>query len=157
MSPNPLPAVDIPPSAKQTSYPEPFASLMAGRTKRKLGNFFGLTNFGVNLTQLDPGAISSVRHYHSKQDEFIFILQGTPTLVLGEEEFEMQPGDCHGFKAGVPQAHHLENRTDALVVYLEIGDRTPGDEGFYPYDDRMAQQQPDGSWRFTHKDGTPYE
>ncbi len=131
--------------------------MMDGRIKRKLGDFFGLTNFGVNLTELAPGGMSSVRHYHSKQDEFIFILQGSPTLVLDEEEYTMQPGDCYGFPAGVPVAHHLENRTDAPVVYLEIGDRTPGDEGFYPYDDLMAKQTPDGKWRFYHKDGAPYD
>jgi uncharacterized cupin superfamily protein len=89
----------------KTIYPQPYAALVEGRLKRKLGEYFGLTNFGVNLTHLAPGAISALAHHHSKQDEFIFILEGTLTLVLGKEEFVLNPGDCYGFKAGTGIAH----------------------------------------------------
>ena len=94
----------------KTIYPEPYASLVQGRQKRKLGEYFGLTHFGVNLTHLLPGAVSAQAHSHSKQEEFILVLFGSPTLVLGEEEFVLQPGECYGFKAGTGIAHQLINR-----------------------------------------------
>jgi len=140
----------------QTFYPEPFAAQVQGRTKRKLGDLFGLTNFGVNLTQLDPGAVSALLHFHSTQDELIFVLEGTPTLVAGEDEFKLAPGDCMGFKAGTGVAHQLANRSAESVTYLEIGDRSPNEETEYPNDDIKAELSPDGSWIFMHKDGTPY-
>ncbi len=128
---------------------------MHGREKRALGDLFGLSNFGVNLTRLAPSAISSLRHAHSRQDEFIYILVGHPTLVTDEGETQLAPGLCAGFKAGTGNGHHLINQTDEVVVYLEIGDRTPGDSGSYPDDDLQAILI-DGKWRFLHKDGTPY-
>jgi uncharacterized cupin superfamily protein len=140
----------------KTIYPEPYASLVKGRRKRKLGEYFGLTHFGVNLTHLSPGAVSALAHSHSKQEEFILILAGNPTLVLGEEEFVLQPGDCYGFKAGTGIPHQLINRSEEDVTYLEIGDRTEGDEVEYPYDDLKATQLPNGEWALTHKDGRPY-
>ena len=152
----PLPATHIPPQRKKTSYPPPFDAQVAGRTKRKLGDFFGLRNFGVNLTELAPGAVSALKHHHSRQDEFIYVLSGQPTLVLGEHEHLLSPGDCYGFPAGAGIAAQLVNRTDAPAAFLEIGDRTPGDQVVYPDDDLRAEQQPDGSWRFLHRDGTPY-
>ncbi|MGG6296899.1 cupin domain-containing protein [Leptolyngbya sp. AN02str] len=151
----PISATSIPASMGKTIYPEPYASLVQGRLKRKLGEFFGLTNFGVNLTHLSPGAVSALAHSHSKQDEFIFVLEGTPTLVLGEEEFTLNPGDCYGFKAGTGIAHQLVNRSEASVVYLEVGDRTAGDEVEYPNDDLKATQLPNGTWALTRKDGRP--
>ena len=129
---------------------------MEGRTKRKLGEHFGLTNFGVNLTQLAPGSISALFHHHLKQDEFVYILQGSPTLLFGEEEFTLQPGDCIGFKAGTGMAHQLVNRSAEPVVYIEVGDKTAGDEVDYPNDDLKATQLSGGSWALTHKDGRPY-
>lgn len=96
----PIPAESIPEPAQKTIYPPPFASMVDGRTKRKLGNHFGLTNFGVNLTQLAPGSIAALLHCHAKQDEFLYVLQGTPTLILNENEYVLSPGDCMGFKAG---------------------------------------------------------
>lgn len=144
------------PRAKSTNYPEPFASRMAGREKRPLGDVFGLTNFGVNLTRLAPGGISALRHAHSKQDEFVYILSGRPVLVTDAGETPLTPGMCAGFKAGTGDGHHLVNRSPEEVVYLEVGDRTPGDAGSYPDDDLQASQGEDGKWRFTHKDGTPY-
>ena len=149
-------AAEAPPRTKPSNYPEPFASRMAGREKRPLGDLFGLTNFGVNLTRLVPGAISALRHAHSRQDEFIYILRGEPTLVTDAGETPLGPGMCAGFKGGTGNAHHLVNRTAAEVVYLEIGDRTVGDAGSYPDDDIQAVLNTDGKWGFTHKDGTPY-
>ena len=128
---------------------------MAGRTKHPLGDVFGLKNFGVNLTRLAPGAISALRHAHSKQDEFVYILQGEPTLRTDEGRTPLSPGMCAGFRAGSGNGHQLVNETADEVVYLEVGDRTPGDEGSYPDDDLKAMLR-DGVWSFAHKDGTPY-
>ena len=155
--PNPIAvrATDAPVRSKPSAYPEPFASRMAGREKRPLGDLFGLTNFGVNLTRLAPNAVSALRHAHSKQDEFIYILQGQPTLHTDEGKTPLSPGMCAGFKAGTGNAHHLINETTEDVVYLEVGDRTPGDEGSYP-DDNLKASLVEGKWKFVHKDGTPY-
>jgi uncharacterized cupin superfamily protein len=128
---------------------------MAGRQKHPLGDLFGLANFGVNLTRLAPNAVSALRHAHSKQDEFIYILQGSPTLQTDEGRIKLAPGMCAGFRAGMGNGHHLINETAAEVIYLEVGDRTPGDEGSYPDDDLKAVSV-EGNWRFTRKDGTPY-
>jgi uncharacterized cupin superfamily protein len=128
---------------------------MAGREKRQLGDQFGLTNFGVNLTRLAPNSVSSLRHAHSKQDEFVYILQGRPTLHTDEGRTLLGPGMCAGFKAGTGNGHCLINETEEEVVYLEVGDRTPGDEGSYPDDDLKALLA-EGKWKFVHKDGTPY-
>jgi uncharacterized cupin superfamily protein len=140
----------------QTIYPEPFASLVAGRTKRKLGDLFGLRNFGVNLTTLDPGCASALAHTHKLQDEFVFILEGRPTIVVGESEYELSPGDCMGFKAGTGTAHQIINRTDHAVSYIEIGDRTPGDEVAYPNDDIAVALDTGSSWIVTRKDGSSF-
>lgn len=148
-------ATEIPPRTKPSVYPEPFASQMQGREKRQLGDFFGLTNFGINLTRLVPGAVSALRHAHKKQDEFIYILQGSPTLHTDEGLMRLAPGMCAGFKADTGNAHRLVNDTDEEVLYLEVGDRTAGDSSFYP-DDDIAANLVDNKWRFTHKDGTPY-
>lgn len=148
-------ASEAPLRTKPTNYPEPFASKMAGREKRPLGDLFGIANFGVNLTRLKPGAMSSIRHSHSKQDELVYILSGTPTLHTDEGRTVLSPGMCAGFKAGDGNGHHLVNETAEDVVYLEIGDRTPGDEVGYPDDDLMALLV-EGKWKFVHKDGTPY-
>ncbi len=155
--PNPvaITATDVAARTKPSVYPEPFASRMAGREKRQLGDQFGLTNFGVNLTRLAPNAFSSLRHAHTRQDEFIYILQGQPTLHTDEGRIQLSPGMCAGFKAGTGNGHRLINETAEEVVYLEVGDRTPGDEGSYPDDDLKALLV-DGKWRFVHKDGTPY-
>jgi uncharacterized cupin superfamily protein len=155
--PNPIAvrAADVPARSKPSVYPEPFASRMAGREKRQLGDLFGLTNFGVNLTRLAPNAVSALRHAHTKQDEFIYVLQGQPTLHTDEGRTRLAPGMCAGFRAGTGNAHRLINDTTEDVVYLEIGDRTPDDEGSYPDDDLKALLV-EGKWRFVHKDGTPY-
>jgi uncharacterized cupin superfamily protein len=140
---------------RPSNYPEPFAARMAGREKRALGDFFGLANFGVNLTRLEPGAQSALLHRHSRQDEFVFVLEGRPTLVTDAGDIELGPGMCAGFPAG-GHSHHLVNRTDMHALYLEVGDRAPGDSGEYPADDLEARLAPDGRWTFFHKDGRPY-
>jgi uncharacterized cupin superfamily protein len=149
-------AADAPARARSTTYPQPFASRVAGREKRPLGDLFGLTNFGVNLTRLAPGAISSLRHAHSRQDEFIYVLEGRPTLITDAGETPLEPGTCAGFKAGTGDAHHLVNRTNSDVVYLEIGDRSAGDTARYPDDDLQAVLDADGKWRYARRDGTTY-
>lgn len=141
--------------SKPSVYPEPFAARMAGREKRVLGDLFGLSNFGVNLTRLAPNAVSALRHAHTKQDEFIYVLQGHPTLQTDEGRTRLSPGMCAGFKAGTGNGHCLLNETHEEVVYLEIGDRTPGDTATYPDDDLKASLV-DGRWQFAHKDDTPY-
>ena len=148
-------AAEAPARTRPSVYPEPFASRMAGREKRPLGDLFGLKNFGVNLTRLAPSAVSSLRHAHTKQDEFIYILQGRPTLHTDEGKTQLSPGMCAGFKAGTGNGHRLMNETSEEVVYLEVGDRTPGDEGTYPDDDLKALLV-EGKWQFLHKDGRPY-
>lgn len=148
-------AFEAPPRTKPSNYPEVFAARMVGREKHPLGDLFGLTNFGVNITRLAPGAVSSLRHAHSRQDEFIYILEGRPTLHTDEGHTQLEPGMCAGFPAGTGNGHHLVNDTAEDVAYLEVGDRTPGDEGSYPDDDLEAVLV-DGKWQFHHKDGTPY-
>lgn len=151
-----LVAADAPPRQRRTNYPEPFASRMAGREKRPLGDAFGLRSFGVNLTRLAPGAVSALRHAHSRQDELVYVLSGRPTLVTDRGETPLAPGMCAGFAAGSGEAHHLVNRSDADVLILEVGDRSPGDAVTYPDDDIQAVLGDDGRWRFAHKDGNPY-
>jgi uncharacterized cupin superfamily protein len=155
--PNPVAvtADEVPARSKPSVYPEPFASRMVGREKRQLGDLFGLTNFGVNLTRLAPNSVSALRHAHTKQDEFVYILQGRPMLHTDEGRTQLSPGMCAGFKAGTGNGHRLINETTEEVVYLEVGDRTPGDEGSYPDDDLKALLV-EGKWKFVHKDGEPY-
>lgn len=148
-------AAQVAPRLKQSNYPEPFASRMKGREKRPLGDLFGLSNFGVNLTRLLPGAVSALRHAHAKQDEFIYILNGCPVLLTDTGETQLSPGMCAGFKAGTGNGHQLLNRTNEDVIYLEIGDRSAGDSVVYPDDDIQAVFVED-QWQFAHKDGTPY-
>ncbi|HJZ34233.1 MAG TPA: cupin domain-containing protein [Hyphomicrobiaceae bacterium] len=140
---------------RPSNYPPPFAERMLGRTKRPLGDLFGLRHFGVNLTTLAPGAMSALFHRHSRQDEFIFILEGDLVLVTDSGEQQLQPGMCFGFPAA-GTGHHLVNRSDREATYLEVGDRSAGDEVTYPNDDLAAALGPDRQWIFTHKDGTPY-
>lgn len=147
-------AVDAPVRGKPSNYPAPFAARMTGRTKRPLGNMFGLTNFGVNLTTLAPGSVSSLQHRHSLQDEFVYVLEGEIWLICGTKEACLTAGMCAGFAAdGI--SHHLENRSEQEAFYLEVGDRTPGDVVSYPADDLAAVATSQG-WMFRHKDGSDY-
>jgi uncharacterized cupin superfamily protein len=148
-------AMDVPVRTKPSVYPNSFAVRMNGRTKRQLGEQFGLSNFGVNLTSLAPSSASSLRHAHTLQDEFVYILRGRPTLLTDEGRTILEPGMCAGFRAGTGNGHCLVNESNEEVLYLEIGDRTPGDSASYPDEDLIAILQA-GSWQFLHKDGTPY-
>ena len=152
----PITATEVEQTSYRSLYPEPFASMMKGRVKRKLGDHFGLDNFGINLTELAPGAMSALKHHHQTQDEFIYILSGTPTLIFGDQEYLMNPGDCFGFKKAQNIGHQLVNKADSPVLYLEIGDRSEGDSVDYPDNDLIARSKDDGGWEFLHKDGTPY-
>jgi len=138
-----------------SNYPEEFAKQMLGREKRPLGSLFGIANFGVNLTTLAPGAVSALRHAHTRQDEFIFVLQGKPTLRTNAGDTQLAPGMCAGFASGTDDAHQLLNLSEAAVTYLEVGDRSAGDEVRYPDDDLQALLL-DGSWQFARKNGEPY-
>lgn len=149
-------AAEVAPRLVKSLYPAPFATLMQGREKRVLGDLFGLTNFGVNLTYLEPGGRSALRHTHSLQDEFIYILQGQPSLITNDGKTRLAPGMCAGFKAGTGDAHQLLNESDEQVVYLEVGDRSAGDEVHYPDDDLKAVFV-EGTWQFLHKDGRAYD
>jgi uncharacterized cupin superfamily protein len=139
-----------------SNYPEKFKSLVAGRFKKRLGNVANLKNFGVNLVKLEPGSRSALRHWHTKQDEFIYILEGEATLVTNTGEEILKSGMAAGFPAGEADGHHLLNLSNADVVYLEIGDRTSQDTVDYPDDDLIAVDR-DGTWKFTHKDGSFYD
>jgi uncharacterized cupin superfamily protein len=145
----------VPARPKKTIYPDVFAARVRGREKRALGDFFELRNFGVNLTRLAPGSESALRHSHEKQDEFVYILEGTPTLVTNSGEQELKPGMCAGFRAGTGDAHHLVNRSSSDVLYLEVGDRTPGESVAYP-DDDLKLDLVEGAWRVSKKDGSSY-
>ena len=143
------------PRAKASNYPAEFAARVSGRLKRPLGDLFALKNFGVNLTTLAPGAASALFHRHSRQDEFVYMLEGQLVLLTEEGEQELTPGMCFGFAAG-GTAHQLVNRSAADATYLEIGDRSTGDAVSYPQDDLKAVLGPERTWIFTRKDGTPY-
>jgi uncharacterized cupin superfamily protein len=138
-----------------SAYPEPFRSRVSVRRKQRLGDALGLKNYGVNLTTIPPGAVSALRHWHSHEDEFIYMVSGELTLLTNGGEQRLTPGMCAGFPAGKADGHCLVNRTRRDAVYLEVGDRRPEDAVTYPDDDIAGQASPQGR-RFTHKDGTPY-
>jgi uncharacterized cupin superfamily protein len=148
-------ALDVQEPAVQTRYPEPFASLVRGRTKRRLGDAFGLNTFGVNLVRMAPGSVSSVPHHHSAEDEFVYVLTGTLVLATDVTETPLLPGMCAGFKAGSRVAHQIRNLSDTEATFLEVGSRLDADEVEYPFHD-LALKQDGEDWAFTHKDGTPY-
>lgn len=140
-----------------TAYPGPFRAAVAGRFVRRLGEAFGLTQFGVNLVRLAPGAASALRHAHSAEDEFVLVLEGAPTLVTDDGEQALAPGMTVGFPAGTGDAHHLVNRSGADVEFLVVGTKAEAqDVVTYPDDDLRAEPAPGGGRRFTRKDGTPW-
>jgi uncharacterized cupin superfamily protein len=135
-------------------YPAPFDAPCAARIRRRLGDEAQLTDFGVNLLRLPAGAWSSQRHWHSAEDEFVYVLEGEVVLVTDAGEESLRAGDCAGFKAGVKDGHHLQNRSQQDAVVLEIGSRKVAeDEGDYPDIDLRFQKNRAG---YVHKDGTPY-
>jgi uncharacterized cupin superfamily protein len=138
-----------------TGYPDEFKSACMGREKAALGNLAGLTQFGVNFTRLKPGAASALRHWHENEDEFVYVLEGELTLIEDEGEMLLHAGDAAGFKAGVPNGHHLVNKTERDAVYLEIGTRAERECAHYPDHDLLAVK--DGKdFRYTRKSGEPY-
>lgn len=156
MPKKPITAESVPATEGKTIYPDALSSIVEGRTKRKLGNHFNLTNFGVNLTTLSPGSASALMHFHSKQDEFVYVVEGTLTVRIEQEEYEMRPGDCIGFESGIAEGHQIVNRSNSRASYLEIGDRCVGDQAEFPEDDLQARQGEDGCWLLLHKNGDPY-
>jgi len=149
-----MPKIDVPavPGRKGSDYPRPFDAPCAARTRQRLGDAGGLRDFGVNLMTLPPGGWSSQRHWHSDEDELVYVLEGEVTLVEDGGEAVLRAGDCASFPKGTGNGHHLINKSSATAVYLEVGSRNPQDLTTYSDIDMMAN--PDG--RYVHKDGTPY-
>jgi uncharacterized cupin superfamily protein len=138
-----------------SGYPLPFQAAVARREKRALGDALGLTQYGVNLVRLPPGVASAQRHWHTKEEEFVYILEGEVELVSDSGSQTLGPGMAAGFPAGKPDGHQLVNRSVRDVLYLEVGDRRPGDEVEYPgLDLRVAVLE--GKDTFVHTDGRPW-
>lgn len=138
-----------------TTYPAPFRKTVAGRHKQKLGNVVGLTQFGVNLIRLKPGAASALRHWHEQEDEFVYVVEGELTLVENEGETLLRAGEAAGFKAGAANGHHLVNRSQRDGVFLVVGTRAAQERTHYP-DDDLAYEYDGTSFTFTNKSGEPY-
>ncbi len=152
-----LPALDptTVPEVRASAYPEPFRSRMGDRVKRRLGDACGLTKMGVNLVTLAPGAQSALRHWHTIEDELVYVLSGEVALVTNEGEQALTAGMCAGFPAAARDGHHFINRSSAPVQYLEIGNRMEGDNAFYP-DDDMVWVDIDGVTHAAHRDMSLY-
>lgn len=153
-----MPVIDDPaalPGRVTTIYPAPLDQGFEGRIKRAMTEGLGLTQFGINLTTLEPGAKSSHRHWHAREDECIIVVAGTVTLVTDEGERELRAGAAAGFPARVANGHHLVNRSDAPATYFEIGTRSKDEDVTYSDEDLLAEKR-DFSYRFLHKSGEPY-
>ncbi len=147
-------AIESLPPRTGSIYPEPYASMMKGRSSLRLGDAGGLTQFGANLVTLAPGALSSLRHWHLNEDEFVMVTEGTLILVQDEGETEMHPGDCAAFPAGVPNGHQFRNDSDTDARFLVVGTRAPREEATYSdVDLRVVLES--GTATFTRKDGSP--
>ncbi len=140
------------PAVTGTTYPAPYDEPCRSRERKRIGDAAGLTQYGVNLLRLPPGAWSSQRHWHTGGDEFVYVLSGEVVLVSDAGEEILRPGDCAGFKAGDPDGHCLQNRSGADATVLEIGSRIRGEAAYYPGIDLVAR--PQGG--YAHTDGTPY-
>ena len=151
-----LPALDpdTAPERRGSGYPEPFKSRMGDRTKKRLGDACGLTKFGVNLVTLPPGGQSALRHWHTLEDEFVYVLEGEVVLATNEGEQTLTAGMCAGYPAGRQDGHHFINRSTRPAKYLEVGNRIEGDNAFYPDDDLMILER--GKGVYAHKDGRKY-
>ena len=136
-------------------YPDPFHDPIKGRERKRLGNAVGLSQFGVNLTKLEPGAATSIRHWHEQEDEFVYILQGECVLIEDGGEVTLKVGDCAGWRANVPDGHCIVNKSKADVLLLEIGTRAPSERAHYPGSD-LAFERIGTTIKVMHKDGTPY-
>ena len=150
-----MPTIDVAhlPRRKGSDYPPPFAAVACARSRQALGNAGGLTDFGVNLTQLPPGAWSSQRHWHSDEDELVYVLSGELVLVTDAGEQLLVAQDCAAFPKHLADGHHLINRGAEMAVYLEIGSRSKNDCCHYPDIDLHWDSSADA---YTHKDGSPY-
>jgi len=142
-------------SVESTGYPGVLAEAVRGRSYQRLANAAGLTQFGVNICRLQPGAASSIRHWHENEDEFVMMLEGELVLIESEGETIMRPGDCAGFKSGVANGHHFVNRSDRPASFLVVGTRTEFETVHYPDADLLFVRDASGS-RYTHKNGTAY-
>jgi uncharacterized cupin superfamily protein len=153
-----MPKIDFAKAVVRTGtvYPDQFKPPVRGREKRILGDVAGLTQFGVNLTTLKPGAASALRHWHEVEDEFVFVVDGEITLIEDDGETLLRSGDAAGFKAGVANGHHLVNKSDRDAVYLEIGTRGVTEHAHYPDDDLVVTRDAHGTYKITHKSGEPY-
>ena len=150
----PVVAIEVAPQTGG-SYPELFEARMGVTNWRKLGDVYGLTQFGINLETFEPGAQSALRHWHTLSDEFVYVLEGEMVLRMNDDETTLRPGMCVGFKAGVRNGHHFVNRSDKPARMLVMGSRVPGNNAFYPDDDLMWVEAEEGKYA-AHKDGTPY-
>jgi uncharacterized cupin superfamily protein len=152
-----MPKIEIAKATVRTKgvYPLPYRDITNGREKAALGNAAGLTQFGVNLTRLEPGAASALRHWHENEDEFVYVLDGELALIEDNSETILKPGDCAGFKAGVANGHHLVNKSQQDALYLEIGTRAAAECAHYP-DVDLIMERDGGGIRFLHKSGEPY-
>jgi uncharacterized cupin superfamily protein len=152
-----MPKIDIAavPERNSCGYPAPFHEIARGRFRKRLGDAGGLTQFGVNLCRLEPGSGSSQRHWHEKEDEMIFVVEGEVVLVEDEGETLLRAGDAAAFKAGVANGHQLLNRSAKDALILEIGSRIEGERAVYPEIDMQLVAELRGD-RFPHMDGTPY-
>jgi uncharacterized cupin superfamily protein len=148
-------AADLP-VRRGSSYPKRFAGPCAERSKRQLGDHFGLDDFGVNLVELPPGVWSSQRHWHSAEDEFVYILSGEVTLVTDEGEQRLGAGMCVGFRAGLSNGHHLINKTERTALVLEVGSRKSDDDCYYSDIDMKIENRGSGAG-FTDVSGASYE
>lgn len=144
------------PEESGTPYPAPYDAQVKGRHRARLSPALGLTKFGVNIVRIEPGAQSSARHWHSQQDEFVYILQGEATLVTDEGETTLSVGMAAGFPAGNPNGHTLANRSDRDVLVMEVGDRPRNEDVTYP-DIDMANAVRDGKPNFLRKDGSSFD
>jgi len=152
-----MPKIDIAnvPVDTRSGYPAPFDRVVQGRERKRLGNAVGLDQFGVNLTTLKPGAASALRHWHEREDELVYVLQGEVALIEDGGEQLLRPGDAAGFKANSGNGHHLVNRSSRDAVHLEIGTRAKHERGHYP-DVDLEVVRDDNGFRYTHKNGEPY-
>jgi uncharacterized cupin superfamily protein len=144
------------PESNASSYPEPFRDAQRKRYNRRLGDHAGLKNYGVNFIRVKPGGQSSARHAHSRQDEFVYVLEGEFVLVTDAGRETVGPGTCIGFQAGTGDGHHFLNLTEKDAAFLVVGDRTADDQVTYPDIDLELKAGSDGAKGFHHKDGTPY-
>ncbi len=152
-----MPKIDIDklPLDSATKYPAPFRDVVKGRARQRIGNAGGLTQFGVNLLRLKPGAASSQRHWHQNEDEFVYMLEGEAVLCEDGGETVLKPGDAAAWKAGVANGHCLVNRSKSDAVFIEVGARAPAERVVYP-DIDMVMVRDGNDQRYTHKSGEPY-